>query len=231
MARKKAAKNAGSGSVKAARAPLSGRAALHALALELHGIIRAALTHYGFSPTEQERVFAQSQSGSRTKPASAELLAQIRRLSDLLTTWFEEAPYIDSVGSPRVLKIAGGQASFETLAKRFPECKFTLQIWDQTDHCFGEVAWQNGLRTLFVPMFGMKMQDDADEPANDAVTEAMKLTAAELVRAAAEACNGISPDTSAAETTVAEVIASSGRSVKINFQPNDDGSCCLCILA
>ena len=119
----------------------------------------------------------------------------------------------------------------ETLAKRFPECKFTLQVWDQTDHCFGEVAWQNGLRTLFVPMFGMKMRDDADEPANDAVTEAMKVTAAELVRTAAETCSGISPDTSAAETTVAEVIASSGRSVKINFQPNDDGSCCLCIEA
>ena len=117
----------------------------------------------------------------------------------------------------------------ETLAKRFPECKFTLQVWDQTDHCFGEVAWQNGLRTLFVPMFGMKMRDDADEPANDAVTEAMKVTAAELVRTAAETCSGISPDTSAAATTVAEVIAASGRSVKIKFQSNDDGACCLCV--
>jgi hypothetical protein len=119
MARKKAAKNARSGSVKAARAPLSGSVARDALGLELHGIIRGALTHYGFSPTEQEGVFARSQRGPRTKPASAELLEQIRRLSDLLTTWFEEAPYVDSVGNPRVLKIAGGQASFETLAQRF----------------------------------------------------------------------------------------------------------------
>ena len=112
MARKKAAKNARSGSVKAARAPLSGPVARDALALELHGIIRGALTHYGFSPTEQGGVFAQSQRGSRTKPASAQLLEQIRRLSDLLMTWFEEAPYVDSVGNPRVLKISGGQASF-----------------------------------------------------------------------------------------------------------------------
>lgn len=119
----------------------------------------------------------------------------------------------------------------ETLAKRFPEFKFSFQSWDQTNHRFGEVTWQNGLRTLFVPMFGMKLRDDADEPANDAVTEETKIIAAELVRAAAETCNETSPNTSEAENTVADVIASSGRSVKINFQPNDDGSCCLCIEA
>lgn len=119
MARKKAAKNAGGGPVKAARASLSGRAALDALALELHGIIRAVLTQYGLSPKEQEKVFAQSQRKSRTKPASAALLEQIRRLSDLLTTWFEDAPYVDSVGAPRILKIEGEHATFETLAKQF----------------------------------------------------------------------------------------------------------------
>jgi hypothetical protein len=117
----------------------------------------------------------------------------------------------------------------ETLAKRFPEFKFIFQSWDQTNHRFGEITWLNGVRTLFVPMFGMKVRDDADEPANDAVTDEMKITAAELVKAAADNHNGTTHDTNAAETTVAEVMAASGRSVAINFEPNGDGSCCLCV--
>ena len=119
MARKKAAKNASSDSVVAARATLSGRAALEALALELYGVIRAALKKYGLSPAEQKRFFSQSQRKSKIKEASVELLGQMRPLSNLLTTWFEEVPYVDSVGAPRVLKIAGQGPTFETLARRF----------------------------------------------------------------------------------------------------------------
>jgi len=119
MARKKAAGNASNGSVKAARATLSGRAALEALALELYGVIRAGLEQYGLSPGEQKKLFAQSQRRPHTKQTSAELLEQIRRLSDLLTTWYEEPPYVDSVAAPRVLKIAGEHATFESLAIRF----------------------------------------------------------------------------------------------------------------
>jgi hypothetical protein len=119
MARKKAAAKASSGSVTAARPTVSGRAAQEALVLELHGIIGAALKQYGLSAKEQKNLFAQSQRRSRTKLTSSALLEQIRRLSDLLTTWFEEPPYVDSVGAPRVLKIAGERATFESLARRF----------------------------------------------------------------------------------------------------------------
>ena len=70
MARKKAAKEASNGSVVAARATLSGRAALEALALELYGVIGAALRKYGLSPAEQKRLFAQSQRKSSIKPAA-----------------------------------------------------------------------------------------------------------------------------------------------------------------
>jgi hypothetical protein len=119
MARKKAAGSSSSGSVEAAGGTLSGRTAHEALALELYGVIGAALNQYGLAPSEQKRLFGQSQRRSQTKQMSAELLEQIRRLSDLLTTWFEEPPYVDSVGAPRVLKIAGERATFETLAKRF----------------------------------------------------------------------------------------------------------------
>lgn len=119
MARKKAAGNASNGSVKAARATLSDRAALEALTLELYGLIRAALKQYGVSPGEQKKFFAQSQRRSDIRHASVELLGQIRPLSDLLTTWFEDTPYVDSVGAPRVLKIEGQGATFESLARRF----------------------------------------------------------------------------------------------------------------
>jgi Family of unknown function (DUF6502) len=119
MARKKAAEDARNGSQVAARATLSGRAALEALTLELYGVIRVALKRYGLSPREQARLFGQSQRRSDIKQVSGELLGQMRPMSDLLTTWFEDAPYVDSVGVPRVLKIEGRGATFETLAKRF----------------------------------------------------------------------------------------------------------------
>jgi hypothetical protein len=119
MARKKAANNASNGSRVAARATLSGRAALEALALELYGVIRAALIKYGLSPRDQKKFFGQAQRRSDIKQASVELLKQIRPLSDLLTCWFEDVPYIDPVGAPRVLKIEGQGATFESLARRF----------------------------------------------------------------------------------------------------------------
>ncbi len=119
MARKKATANARSDALLVARAPLSVRSAREALVLELYGVIRAALKNYGVSPAEQKKLFGQSHRGSGNRQASVALLDQIRPLGDLLTSWFEEAPYVDSGGAPRVLKIAGRGATFETLAKKF----------------------------------------------------------------------------------------------------------------
>jgi hypothetical protein len=117
----------------------------------------------------------------------------------------------------------------ETLAKRFPQFKFHFQSWDQTNHRFGQVTWQNGLRTLFVPMFPLKTKPNDDVPANDLVTKEIRVTAAELVKAAVDNCNGTTPDTNTAENTVAEMIAASGGSVTVTFEPNCEGSCCLCV--
>jgi hypothetical protein len=122
MARKKVAASARNGYSMAERAPLSVRAAREALVLELYAVIRAALKNYGVSPEEQKRLFGQSRRRSGNRQASVELLDQIRPLGDLLTSWFEEAPYVDSGGAPRVLKIEGRGATFETLAKKFLPC-------------------------------------------------------------------------------------------------------------
>jgi Family of unknown function (DUF6502) len=119
MARKKATVNARSDSSIVARAPLSVRSAREALVLELYGVIHAALKDYGVSADEQKKLFRQSNRRTGTSQASVALLDQIRPLGDLLTSWYEEAPYVDSGGAPRVLKIAGRGATFETLAKKF----------------------------------------------------------------------------------------------------------------
>ena len=217
--------------------------------LEIHGgNIKTVLDAIGFNPGGVPIVW-----NAEVQPENIAVLINFNRIvlrpeeppvegwDEWITRNWGTVPY-DGYSDGDIFELTDEKVSFkfytkstpafpliETLAKRFPECKFTLQTCDQTNHRFGEVTWQNGLCTLFVPMFGMKVRHDADVPANDAPTDEMKATAAQLVRAAAETCIGISPDTSAAETTVAEVIASSGRCVKINFQPNDDGSCCLCV--
>jgi hypothetical protein len=95
------------------------RSTREALVLELYGVIRAALKSYGVSAAEQGKLFGKSHRRTSKAQASVSLLNQIRPLGDLLTSWFEDAPYVDSGGAPRVLKIAGPGATFETLARKF----------------------------------------------------------------------------------------------------------------
>lgn len=119
MARKKAAASARSDSSRVARTPLPHRSTREALVIELYGVIRAALKSYGVSIAEQQTLFGKSHRPASSAPASVALLNQIRPLGDLLTSWFEDAPYVDSGGAPRVLKISGQGATFETLARKF----------------------------------------------------------------------------------------------------------------
>jgi hypothetical protein len=119
----------------------------------------------------------------------------------------------------------------ETLAKRFPQFTVRFRSWELMSYRVGQAEWKNGMRTVFVPMFGLKTKSDADEPANDPVTDEMKAAAAQSVRAAAESCQGLAPDTNSAERIVAEVMAASGRAVAVIVEPNEDGSFYLSIEA
>ena len=92
---------------------------LESLALELYGVVRQALESYGLSPHGQRKLFDRSQHLSEVSPTSALHLNQIRPLGDLMTTWLEEASYIDEAGKPKVLQISGRGATFQSLAKRF----------------------------------------------------------------------------------------------------------------
>jgi hypothetical protein len=111
--------NARNGARQIARASRSATVTREALALELYGVIIAALEKYGMTRGEQKRLFGIAQRRSTTQQSSVELLGRIRPLGDLLTSWSEEAPYVDATGVPRVLKVQGPGATFESLAKRF----------------------------------------------------------------------------------------------------------------
>ena len=91
----------------------------------------------------------------------------------------------------------------------------------------GEAAWENRNRKLYVPMFEVKLEGDM--PANDPVTDDMRKPSADLAQAALEACPGCTFDIEAAKTRVAGTLAASGRSIKVEFETNDDGSHCLYI--
>jgi hypothetical protein len=94
-------------------------AQLESLALELYGVVGQALGSYGLSRRDQRKLFERSSRLGKIPPASALHLNQIRPLGDLMTTWLEEAPYIDEAGKPKVLPISGRGATFQSLAKRF----------------------------------------------------------------------------------------------------------------
>jgi hypothetical protein len=119
MTRKKARAIPIRGARKPSRARLSEKTPLEPLALELYGVVRAALTKYGLSATQQKRFFERTQRAPSIKRASGPVLHQFRGLGDLISTWLEEMPYVDAAGKPKVLNIQGRGATFESLARQF----------------------------------------------------------------------------------------------------------------
>lgn len=119
MTRKKARAKPARGARKQSRARLSQKSPLEPLALELYGVVRAALAKYGLSVSEQKRIFARTLQSSSVKRVSGPVLHQFRGLGDLISTWLEEMPYVDDAGRPKVLNIEGRGATFESLARQF----------------------------------------------------------------------------------------------------------------
>jgi hypothetical protein len=119
MTRKKARAKPARGARKRSRARLSQKSPLEPLALELYGVVRAALAKYGLSAGEQKRIFARTLQSSAVKRVSGPVLHQFRGLGDLISTWLEQLPYVDDAGKPKVLNIQGRGATFESLARQF----------------------------------------------------------------------------------------------------------------
>ena len=93
---------------------------LEALASELYSVFCRGLTLYGLSVDRQRKLLKKALIQPNTiKSVSVPLLDQFRSMSDLLTEWLQELPYIDAAGRPKVLPIRGRGATFESLARQF----------------------------------------------------------------------------------------------------------------
>ena len=89
------------------------------LATELFTIVRQALERFGVTAAEQSRAIERSSTLTDPPHASGTLLRSSWGLSNLIGEWSRAPEYQDADGQPRILKIKGPGATFETLVKRF----------------------------------------------------------------------------------------------------------------
>ena len=89
------------------------------LATELYTIIRQALERLGVSPIDQSRAFERSATLADPPHASGDVMRSVWGLSNLIGEWSRAPEYQDADGQPRILKLKGPGATFQTLVKRF----------------------------------------------------------------------------------------------------------------
>ncbi len=121
----------------------------------------------------------------------------------------------------------------QTVANRFSAYRFTFSSWEQINHDEGEARWENGQLIVFVPMYELRLSEDSFVPESLPITDAIKTTAAQLVRSAVDTYSGrpVPLTHEEAEAVVAKVLANSGRSsVKVRYEAEDEGAC-LCVYA
>jgi len=89
------------------------------LATELYTIIGQALERFGVRTAVQSRAFERSAALHDPPHASGALMRSSWGLSNLLAEWSRAPEYQDADGQPKILKLKGAGATFETLVKRF----------------------------------------------------------------------------------------------------------------
>jgi Family of unknown function (DUF6502) len=89
------------------------------LAAELFTIIGQALERLGVNRDQQLSAFERSRSLTAPPFASGSVLRIYWGLSNLIGEWSRAPEYQDADGQPRILKIKGAGATFQTLAQRF----------------------------------------------------------------------------------------------------------------
>lgn len=182
----------------------------------------------------------------RPQPAPPECPTEAEARYEWWRKWYsdnwETTPY-DGAQPGDIFELTDTKASFkfytrwtpafgavEKVAERFPACRFTFSCWEQTNHKQGEGLWENGYFIVEVPMYFMEISRDDGLPSFSAITDAIKTTAAQLVRSAAERYSRPIPLAhEEAEAVVAKVLAFSGwPSVTVRYEA-DDESACLCV--
>ena len=121
--------------------------------------------------------------------------------------------------------------SMSKVVERFPNYKYDLYMWEQSNDIVGEVSWVNGRLRLVIQPYTLERRNDCDCPAFCPVGDAARTRAKELVQVAAQLYKGSALlRIEDAERIVAEALAGSGRTaLLVQFVTNDDGSCCLCV--
>lgn len=93
------------------------------LATELYTLVRLALDRHGVTAEEQQRARRRSSRLAAPPAVSGPLLRDARGLGNLLLEWSRASEYLDSYGQPRILRLEGPGATFESLVKRFMPTK------------------------------------------------------------------------------------------------------------
>ena len=89
------------------------------LATELFTIVGHALARLGVNGDQQATAFERSRSLNVAPCASGAVLRTSWGVSNLIGEWSRAPEYQDADGQPRILKIKGAGATFQTLARRF----------------------------------------------------------------------------------------------------------------
>ena len=134
---------------------------LDLLAMEAYSVLCSGLTLYGISVERQRVLFRQSCGKlGKVTPVSAQLLEQFHSVSELLTTWLQELPYVDATGRPKVLPIRGRGATFESLARQFLPERSVDEVVDLARQV-GTVDTLSGER---IAVYGDPMINIAENP-------------------------------------------------------------------
>jgi hypothetical protein len=222
--------------------------------------VKQVLDAIGFNPDGVPIV-----SGAQVQPENVAVLIDFDRIvprpkdmpEEGWDRWFSEnwgtTPY-DGARPGDVFEVTDSKAHFkfytrwtsafpliETLSKRFPEFRFHLRSWEMENQYSGEAAWENGQRTIYVPMFPLKL-DGHGLLANDPITAEIKSAAGQMIQEAFEKYTAGAPGEESvrdAELVLAYVIAESGSYVVVEgeirprvdakFEPNAGGTPCLVV--
>jgi hypothetical protein len=94
------------------------RAFMLKLAIEMNHIAQDVFSRLGVSPEEQRIAAVQARKIKKRLWPSARLMAAIKGVGDVLSTWRRDKRYRGADGSPRVLPIRGKGATLETLVRK-----------------------------------------------------------------------------------------------------------------
>jgi hypothetical protein len=94
------------------------RALLLKLALEMNHITQDVLSKLGVSPEEQRVAAVQAPKIKKRGWPSARLMAAIKGVGDVLSTWRRDKRYRGADGSPRVLPIRGKGPTLQSLVRK-----------------------------------------------------------------------------------------------------------------